>query len=169
MRGYIPSGQPTQLVGLPPLSEETYRRLGEAMRELYESYLTSKPECPRSDSLYPCEYPKVPNHVSTHNAQTSDLASVFPEGETTMNYELEAITKRVEADRLHFATGNSIQLDDSKDREYLLSLVRAQQSALDGVRKLTEAAFAGNLYVLPGGYPSRPVEAFELRQALDAL
>lgn len=34
----VPSGQPTQLVGLPPLSDETYARLDIAMRELYQKY-----------------------------------------------------------------------------------------------------------------------------------
>jgi len=46
---------------------------------------------------------------------------------------LGAIAARVEADRLHFASGNAIQLDDSKDREYLLALALEQQAAIEGV------------------------------------
>ena len=38
MAVYVPSGQPTQLVGLPALSDETYRRLGEDMKVIYQRY-----------------------------------------------------------------------------------------------------------------------------------
>jgi len=44
--------------------------------------------------------------------------------------KLAAIAKRVERDRLHFATGNSYQLDDSKDRAFLLGLVQEQAARL---------------------------------------
>lgn len=53
-----------------------------------------------------------------------------------------------------------------QDRRTLLALVREQAAKLDAVRELTQAAWDGELYVLPGGYPSKPVEAFDLRRAL---
>jgi len=37
-RAIDPAGQPTQLVGLAPLSDSTYEQLGKAMRELFEHY-----------------------------------------------------------------------------------------------------------------------------------
>ena len=49
---------------------------------------------------------------------------------------------------------------DAMDRAELIARLKA-------VETLTEAAWAGDLYVLPGGYPSRPVEAFDLRNALN--
>jgi len=48
----------------------------------------------------------------------------------------------------------------------LLAMVREQRAVLDAVQKLMQAAWDGQTYVLPGGYPSRPVEAFDLRAAL---
>jgi len=50
----------------------------------------------------------------------------------------------------------------------LLAVVREQRAVLDAVQKLMQAAWDGQTYVLPGGYPSRPVEAFDLRAALTA-
>ncbi|MDQ0679694.1 hypothetical protein QFZ30_003076 [Arthrobacter pascens] len=35
----VPSGQPTQLVGLPALSEHTYEVLGKSMKEIYSEYV----------------------------------------------------------------------------------------------------------------------------------
>lgn len=35
---YVPTGQPTQIVGQPALSDETYRRLGEDMKVIYQRY-----------------------------------------------------------------------------------------------------------------------------------
>lgn len=57
---------------------------------------------------------------------------------TATNARLDAIAKRVEADRIHFATGNAIQLDDSKDREYLLTLARKQAAALEAGREVLD-------------------------------
>ena len=36
---FVPSGQPTQLVGLPALSEKTYESLGKTMKEIYNEYV----------------------------------------------------------------------------------------------------------------------------------
>lgn len=35
----VPSGQSSQLVGLPALSETTYQRLDESLREIYREYV----------------------------------------------------------------------------------------------------------------------------------
>jgi hypothetical protein len=34
----VPSGQTNQLVGLPPLSDETYAKLDKTMRRIYAEY-----------------------------------------------------------------------------------------------------------------------------------
>jgi len=44
MAVYFPAHQPTQLVGLPPLKDETYARLGEAMKAIYAEYEAARQE-----------------------------------------------------------------------------------------------------------------------------
>lgn len=38
MAALVPSGQPTQLIGLPALPDETYRQLDKCMVDVYERY-----------------------------------------------------------------------------------------------------------------------------------
>lgn len=52
---------------------------------------------------------------------------------------------------------------ETEDMGYVLA-------ALEAINVLAQKAWAGDYYVLPGGYPSRPVEAFDIRKAItDAL
>ena len=38
MAALVPSGQPTQLIGLPALPDETYRQLDKCTVDVYEKY-----------------------------------------------------------------------------------------------------------------------------------
>ena len=39
MAALVPSGQPTQLIGLPALSDETYRQIDRDMITMYNKYV----------------------------------------------------------------------------------------------------------------------------------
>ena len=44
MAVYFPAHQPTQLVGLPPLKDETYTRLAESMKAIYAEHEAARQE-----------------------------------------------------------------------------------------------------------------------------
>lgn len=37
----VPSGQSSQLVGLPALSDQTYKRLDQSLKEIYSEYVAA--------------------------------------------------------------------------------------------------------------------------------
>jgi hypothetical protein len=49
----------------------------------------------------------------------------------------------------------------------LLERIDRLEKTVADVKALTDKAYEGHTYVLPDGYPSRPVEASELRNALE--
>ena len=77
--------------------------------------------------------------------------------------DLAAIEARAASDRAHFANGNAFQLADSKDREYLLALVREQQAKLDRVEKVAKR----ELHDLPVWY-SGFIRAYDVLAAITA-
>lgn len=51
MAALVPSGQPTQLIGLPALPDETYRQLDKCMVDVYERYkrIATERDQPKND------------------------------------------------------------------------------------------------------------------------
>ena len=81
---------------------------------------------------------------------------------------IEARADKVVEWRKHFVSPQSNIDYSQRDVPALIALVREQQDKLDRVEALINKAFTDSTYILPGGYPSRPVEASDLRAAITA-